>query len=210
MWIAIGEKTRIRKLEREDVDRMRYWGKHSNPLFFHYNFPSLSKQERDEWYRLKAGKFRKKSFVIENSENEIIGFLSIRDLSWFKSEGELGIVLDPNHMNEGYGTDAISAFLAYYFRRMKMRAITLRAAVYNERAIRCYKKCGFEVIGEEIMEFEDQTAEIFYNPKYQEFTEMFIRSDRGMMTKYVKMELKRENYEHSINSMSTKTVWKCE
>lgn len=210
VWIAIGEKTKIRKLEREDVDRMRNWGKHTNPLFFHYNFPHLSKQERDEWYRLKTGKFRKKSFVIENLENKIIGFLSIRDMNWFTGEAELGIVLDPDHMNQGYGTDGIQAFLEYYFRRMRMRTITLRAAVYNKRAIRCYKKCGFEVIGEEIMEFEDQTAEIFYNSKYQDFEEIFIPSNRGIMTKYMKMELKKRNYEHSINSMSTKTVWKCE
>ncbi len=210
MWIAIGDKTKIRKLEREDVDRMQNWGKHTNPLFLHYNFPILSKQERDEWYRLKTGKFRRKSFIIEGFQKDIVGFLSIRDMRWFKGEAELGIVLDPNHMNEGYGTDAIQAFLRYYFRRMRMRTMTLRAAVYNERAIRCYRNCGFEVMGEEVMAFEDQTAEIFYNQKYLEFANMFVASGSEMMTKYIKMELKRENYEHSINSMSTKTVWKCE
>ncbi|KXG73903.1 GNAT family N-acetyltransferase [Thermotalea metallivorans] len=210
MWIAIGEKTRIRKLFREDVDQMQNWGSHRDPLFFHYNFPYLDTNERDEWYRSKTGKFRKKSFAIENTRGEVIGFLSIRDIQWIKRESELGIVLNPDCMNEGYGTDAIKAFLYYYFQGMKMKTITLRVAHFNERAIRCYCKCGFEVIGEEEMAFEDQRAEIFYNPKYHDLQKLFTRTKQGMATKYMRMALKKENYEHRINSLSTKTVWKCE
>ncbi|MBF8982312.1 GNAT family N-acetyltransferase [Lutibacter sp. B2] len=184
----------IRSLSREDIDKMKSWGKHEDPLFFHYNFPDLNEEEGDYWYAIKNNRFRRKSFAIENEEKQVIGYLSIRDIRWMRRESELGIVLDPKQMNKGYGKKSILKFLEYYFLKMHMQSLKLRAAKYNERAMRCYQVCGFKTIGECYNEFEDQYAEIFYNPKYKDLKKIFKNKRGMMMTKYVHMKITKEDF----------------
>lgn len=194
MKVAIGQKVIVRKLEREDVDKMQNWGTHHDPLFFHYNFPTMSKIEGDEWYRIKNMKFKRKSFAIENKEGKVIGYLCIRDIRWIKKEAELGIVLDPDYIGMGYGTEAIEYFLKYYFKDLKMSEIHLRTAKFNKRAIQCYLDCGFKVVGEKDDLFEDQTSEIFYNPLYQDLRQYFKVVEGKKITKYIYMTLTKEGF----------------
>lgn len=206
MEIARGEKVRIRKLVREDVDKMQNWSMHEDPLFFHYNFPKMNEIEKDEWYAIKTKTLRRKSFAIENLAKEVVGYLSIRDIKWIRRESELGIVLDRKHINKGYGTEAIKIFLDYYFRRLHMSTMTLRAAKFNERAIKCYMQCGFRVLQESDEEFEDQYAEIFYNPLYKELRKLFTITEGRKKTRYVHMQVKKDEFYRENNSLSTKTV----
>lgn len=210
MYIAMGQKTKIRGLLREDVDKMQLWSKHTEPLFFHYNFPRMNKAERDNWYKIKTVKWKKKSYAIENMEGQVIGYLLIRDIQWFRRESELGIVLNPQHMNQGYGTDAIQAFLHFYFTEMKMQAIYLRTAKYNIRAQRCYEKCGFKTIEEKDFAFEDQYAEIFYKETAPEIRKQFAFIDGVAMTRYAVMRMTKKDYSHAVNSLSTKIMLECE
>ena len=184
----------LRSLSRQDIDEMQNWGKHEEPLFFHYNFPKLNEEEGDQWYAIKNNRFRRRSFAIENEEKQVVGYLSIRDIRWIRRESELGIVLDPKQMNKGYGKKSILKFLDYYFLKMNMKCLKLRAAKYNERAMRCYRVCGFKTIGECYDEFEDQYAEIFYNPKYKDLKKIFKNKRGKIVTKYVHMKITKEDF----------------
>lgn len=210
MPIIIGEKVRIRGLVREDVNKMQLWGKHEDPLFLNYNFPKLTTQEADDWFKIKTLRLKKKCFAIENLENRLVGYISIRDIKWIKKESELGIVLDPNYINQGYGTEAINLFLGYYFNRLRMSSIKLRTAKYNERAIRCYLNCGFQKVGESMDEFEDQFCEIFYNPVYRYLYGYFKEVNGKKMTDYYYMELSREGFYKNSNKLSTISMADCE
>ena len=210
MYIATGQKTKIRGLLREDVDKMHLWSTHTEPLFFHYNFPKMSQVERDSWYRVKTVRWKKKSYAIENTEGHVIGYLLIRDIQWFRRESELGIVLDPQYMSQGYGTDALQAFLHFYFTKMNMQAIRLRTAKYNTRAQRCYEKCGFKAIEEQDFAFEDQYAEIFYKKTAPDIKKLFTFVDGIIMTRYTVMRMTKKDYAHAINSLSTKIMCECE
>lgn len=192
--IRRGEKTIIRKLVREDVDKMVKWGKHRDILFTHYNFPPYSPKERDLWFKLKAERKGNKCFAIEDLEGNLIGYISLRNIRFFKRESELGIVLDPDCLGKGYGSDALYNFLDIYFNDLKMKKIVLRVAKYNERAFRCYIKCGFEVLGEILDEFEDQDME--EDRKYillNDFKD-FTLKDGKIMAKYYFMKLTKEKY----------------
>ncbi len=209
MAIIEGDKVRIRELMREDVNKMQNWGKHEDPLFLNYNFPKLTTTQADEWYQIKTLKLRKKCFAIENKDEIMVGYISIRDIKWFKRESELGIVLDPNHINKGYGTEAIHLFLQYYFEKLKMAAIKLRTAKYNKRAFKCYLNCGFNLVKESIDEFEDQYCEIFYNPLYSNLYKYFKEIDGKKVTDYYYMEVTKEEFKKS-STLSTVTVMECE
>ncbi|QZY55130.1 GNAT family N-acetyltransferase [Crassaminicella profunda] len=204
MKILKGEKVYIRKLLREDVDKMQCWATHEDPLYFHYNFPKMNKEQSDEWYRIKTKKLKRKSFSIESKDGEVIGYLSIRDMKWMRRESELGIVFDAQYINQGYGKEAIILFLDYYFNILKMKTLILRAAKFNKRAIKCYTSCGFEIVKESMDEFEDQYAEIFYNPLYSQLRRLFIISGGKKKTCYVHMKVSKEEFYKKINSLPTK------
>ncbi|MEW9121388.1 MAG: GNAT family N-acetyltransferase [Thermotaleaceae bacterium] len=210
MYLAVGEKTKIRNLTREDVEKMQLWKNHREPLFFHYNFPKMTKEEGDTWYKIKTAKWQRKSFAIENIEKEIIGYLLIRDIQWIWRDSELGIVLNPAYINQGYGTDALQSFLEYYFKKMNMVSIHLRTAKYNERGKRCYEKCGFKSIMEKDFPFEDQYAEIFHKECYPQAQEIFTYVDGVAMTRYIIMKMTKKDYFQKVEGLSTKIMLKCE
>ena len=65
----------------------------------------------------------------------------------------LGIVLDPNQINKGYGTEILKVFLDYYFNEMKMLKMELEVSSFNKRAYNVYKKLGFIEEGYYLDEF---------------------------------------------------------
>jgi RimJ/RimL family protein N-acetyltransferase len=48
---------------------------------------------------------------------------------------------------KGYGTEAASLMLDHAFTHLRLHRVALTVFEYNERAIRSYRKCGYEVEG---------------------------------------------------------------
>jgi len=149
----------IKELSREDVEFMTNWGSHSNPLFLHYNFPKLSYRERNIWHHLKTSGIRKKCFAAINQNNDVIGYISMKRIDFFRRTSELGIVLDPAIVGEGYGPIALRSFLELYFGKLRMDKLNLKVAKFNLRALKAYKKTGFSIEGEIVEAFEEQEIE---------------------------------------------------
>lgn len=92
----------------------------------------------------------------------------------------LGIFIgNKKYLSKGYGTEAIRLILDYGFNYMNLHSVKLNLLSFNERALKCYKKCGFRETGK-IRENR------FINGKYydtismdileNEFTESYIRN----------------------------------
>ena len=56
---------------------------------------------------------------------------------------------DPGKLGMGLGREAICLALAHAFDVLGLRQVVLRVIAYNERAIRCYRACGFVEIERE-------------------------------------------------------------
>jgi RimJ/RimL family protein N-acetyltransferase len=60
----------------------------------------------------------------------------------------LGIMIGKNDEREkGYGTEAIKLLLDYAFNHLNLNNIMLELLDTNERAKKCYLKCGFKELG---------------------------------------------------------------
>ena len=60
----------------------------------------------------------------------------------------LGIFIgDKDYRDNGYGAEAIRLILEYGFRYLNLHNIKLDLMEFNERALKCYKKCGFQENG---------------------------------------------------------------
>lgn len=188
-----GNRIKIRRLKVEDVYLMKSWGQHENPLLEDYNFPDIKDREIRVWYSFKTNNLRNKYYGIWNEDNKLIGYMGIKNMRRILRESTLGIVLDPNHINKGYGTEILTTFLDYYFTEMKMRRMILEVAEFNKRAIRVYEKLGFKVIGYYLDEFFDNRLDLsnFY---YLEEKSSFVIKDKKIYNYIYKMVIDKKSF----------------
>ena len=175
--MILGDKVRLRPIEREDLPRyVRWFGDPEvrRHLLIYLPF-SLAQEER--WYtslleRLEQG--NDVVFAIETAEGVHIGSVGLHSIGWKDRHAELGIVIgEKEHWGQGYGTDAIRTLLGVAFEEMNLHRVFLRVDADNERAIRCYEKCGFQREGamREVVfregEYHDQLIMSVLRPEYR-------------------------------------------
>ena len=148
-----GDRIKINILKVEDVFFMREWGIHETPLLEDYNFPEMDDKEIKIWYKMKTRSPFNEYYAIRNEDEKLIGYMGIKHIKKFKRKSTLGIVLDPNQVNKGYGTEILEVFLNYYFTEMKMKKMILEVSAFNKRAYRLYEKLGFVKKGYHLDEF---------------------------------------------------------
>lgn len=188
-----GERVTIAPMRLEDTYQMRNWGTHEDPLLGDYNLPELSNQDLKEWYYYKTSKYNNKYFSVFNKQDNLIGYLGIKHIRRVFKDAVLGIVFDPDCVNNGYGTETITTFLDYYFNEMKMRKLYLEVAKFNKRAKRCYEKSGFKVINSYLGEFYDQNIDIT-DPYFANEKSSFV-IEKGKIYNYIyRMKIDKKTY----------------
>lgn len=106
--------------------------------------------------------------IIEMKDNKLIGTLGLEHFNWVERSAILGIFIgDKEYRSNGYGTEAIELLLEYGFKYLNLHSIRLDLLAINERAHRCYLKCGFKDTG-------CSREEIFLNGKYYDKLHMDI------------------------------------
>ncbi len=146
--MIVGERVRLRPIEREDLPRFVEW--FSDPEVRHYlGMPlpfSLAQEER--WFENMQERLEKQELVmltIETSKGAHIGNISLFDINWKDRQAELGITIgDKDYWNQGYGTDATQTMLRVAFDNLNLHRVSLRVHADNVRGIRCYEKAGFQ------------------------------------------------------------------
>lgn len=188
-----GERIRIAPLELKDAYSMTSWGLHKNPLLFDYNLPYLSDEDIEDWYHYKTNEKNQKYYSILNKDNRLIGYIGIKNIKKIWKTAVLGIVFDPNYVNQGYGTEGIITYLSYYFNTMKMKTLYLEVAKFNKRALRCYEKSGFHIIGVYLDEFFDQNLDL-NNPYFLQEESSFVIKGGKIYNYIYKMKIEKKDY----------------
>ncbi|HHY39167.1 MAG TPA: GNAT family N-acetyltransferase [Clostridia bacterium] len=84
-------------------------------------------------------------YGIENEKGLLIGYIALIDIIWRRATAELRVCIGKAAFrNKGYGTEAIRTFLEFLKTSTTISQVYLRVYRENERAIRCYEKCGFK------------------------------------------------------------------
>ncbi len=122
-----------------------------------------------EWLENSAKNREKIDFnIIELANNKLIGTMGLMKFNWIERSAILGIFIgDGDYRSNGYGTEAIRLLLEYGFRYLNLHSIRLDLLEINERAHKCYLKCGFKDTGR-------NREEIFLNGKYYDRLHMDI------------------------------------
>jgi RimJ/RimL family protein N-acetyltransferase len=68
--------------------------------------------------------------------------------NWMHGDAWLYIVIgDRDYWSKGYGTDTMRLIVQYGFVELNLRRISLGLHAYNERALKTYRKAGFQLEG---------------------------------------------------------------
>jgi RimJ/RimL family protein N-acetyltransferase len=86
--------------------------------------------------------------IVSLEDDKLIGNCGILGIEQLRQCAEVGLFIgDEENRNKGYGEEALNLLLDYGFDYLNLNNIMLKVFSFNERAIRCYKKVGFQEIG---------------------------------------------------------------
>lgn len=109
--------------------------------------------------------------IVETENDKLIGTVGLHEINNVKRKATLGIFIgDKEYRSKGYGTEAIRLILDYGFNYLNLNNIKLDLMEFNERALACYKKCGFK-------EYGRRRKCNFVNGKYYDTIEMDILAE---------------------------------
>ena len=145
-----GTLVRLRPLEPADLEREYRWiNDREVTRYLAARYPIAMEQE-ERWLReLPANDFTHGvRLAIETKDGVHIGNLDLHQPNVEDRKAGLGIMIgDKDYWSNGYGTDAIVTLLRFGFEQMNLHRVWLHVFEFNERAIACYKKCGFQIEG---------------------------------------------------------------
>lgn len=176
----------IEKINRETAFDFKYRGEFEDPRLAGYNYGNLSDFEINFWYNSVTTPRKRYFAVKKTNDDRFIGFMGLKNYNPLTRKAKLGIVFDPNFVSAGYGYEAMGQFLNFYFNELKFREMILEVNLFNERAIRLYKKLGFKECG--------QTTEIFENQNI-DFDQRYFEEKRDIIySKILIMNLTKDDY----------------
>ena len=92
---------------------------------------------------------KRRTFAIETLKKKHIGNCVYYNIDEKKGEAEVGIMIgERDCWGKGYGTDAVATLVDYIFQETGLQRIHLKTLDWNERAQRCFLKCGFTPCGQ--------------------------------------------------------------
>jgi RimJ/RimL family protein N-acetyltransferase len=136
----------IRPLTQEDLDIMSSWSTFDDPLYRLFDWPRRLFLENGAWFAELMRDGTRVYYAVEDERGVLIGRISLRQMRGRES-ARLGIGFGTDFCGQGYGTETLRIFLRYYFLDLGFAKMVLDVSALNQRAIRCYERCGFERAG---------------------------------------------------------------
>jgi RimJ/RimL family protein N-acetyltransferase len=142
------ERLILRPWQRVDLDRMAEWPRFPDPLDAVWNWPHQLQAQGtvDLFFLTRAHDPSRQAWTITTRAEQVIGHLEIRTIQQAARRARLGIGLGYPYVGQGYGTEALTAFLQAFFGPLGFATLQLDVAAYNARGRRVYERLGFRQV----------------------------------------------------------------
>lgn len=166
-----GRLVRLRRPELTDAERYYRWINDQDVVgnLIALRYPiSLSEEERF-LQELPAMSFSAGGLLsIETKDGVHIGSTGFYDVRSEDRKAGLAITIgEKEYWSQGYGGDAVVTLLRFGFHEMGLNRVWLTTVEYNERAMACYKRCGFR-------EEARMRNDVYRHGRYWDFVQMAI------------------------------------
>jgi RimJ/RimL family protein N-acetyltransferase len=200
-----GPRVTVRRLARADLEQMMGLRPFKDPLYADANWMHRSPQELVRWYTHYSKDPKRLLCAVLDEGGRFIGSITLRHIDGRRS-ARLGVTLGAEFVGRGYGSEALTLFLDYYFDVLGFAQIVLDVAGYNQRAMHVYQKLGFIIVEqrEQSLGWGKKWA-FLQAPRYAEARRFFRRDwlGRRWMLCY-EMALERERWHARRRGRSTR------
>lgn len=167
----VGENIYLSPMNTEDYEIFTEWMNDFNTTDYIGRSCFNTTLESEKGFLEKNSKGQMRFMIVRLEDDIAIGTISLDCMCNINRRATLGIFIgDRNGRNKGYGTEAIRLLLDYGFNYLNLNNINLDLIEFNERALACYKKCGFK-------EYGRRRKSNFINGKYYDTIKMDILSE---------------------------------
>jgi RimJ/RimL family protein N-acetyltransferase len=152
MDILIGHLTRLTAVNAEtDSESIARWSHDSQFWRLAHTVPAYPELARQRKQHIEDRGLDLKSFAIRVlSDDRLIGLIGLYTTFQLQREAFMGIHIgERDFWGKGYGTDALRVLLRYAFDELNLQRMSLSFLEDNDRAMRSYEKCGFQLEGRE-------------------------------------------------------------
>jgi diamine N-acetyltransferase len=191
--VVVGPRVRVRPFTRADVDGWQSWPDYSDPLLVGTSPRRMAPDQRNRWFEDVVQRQHQIPFAVDDEQGDLIGRLFLRHVRRDERSAVLGIDLHPARLSQRYGTEALGAFLRYFFEDMGFERMLLSVAAHNTRARRCYESLGFVNIGSHWD--AHQGPDITRDPAYANIKSLFRRGPLGLESLFYDMRLDRRDWQ---------------
>lgn len=163
-----GKKVLLRAIELSDTDILQKMinDEEIERMMWGYSFP-VARHQQMKWIEsLSSEKSVFRAMVDVNGT--AIGTIILSDIDMRNGTAEIHIKLaNACERGKGYGTDAISALVAYSFNELRLNCIYCRVKEDNIASQKAFENCGFVKEG-------CLRSRVFRNGKYYSFYEYSV------------------------------------
>lgn len=142
-----GEKVRFRELQDRDLpDLVRWWRNPEMALFQNLTVTPQPENAVVEMYRGWSTNTKPGNVgfsVVDRDTDVLVGHVTLYGASLPARAATLAVLIGADHVDRGYGTDAVRLLTDFGFMELGLHRIELRVFDYNERARAVYRKLGY-------------------------------------------------------------------
>ncbi|HOE66360.1 MAG TPA: GNAT family N-acetyltransferase [Candidatus Hydrogenedentes bacterium] len=183
----------LRAWTRQDVDLLAAWPPYPFPYGpFRLSFGSATPVRRNEVYIKRNLSPNRIVLVGDVGEARAVIYLTFVEIDWeHRVIGNMGFRVHPDWCDRGVGVRAMRLVSDWCFVN-RMESIRFDVAASNARAIRCYEKAGYRIVGEHWRE-DPHFTDIDIHSTTFDFLRPHVRIEReGTLTlRFYWMERKR-------------------
>ena len=143
----VGKKCYLSPIDVNDVEIFTEWVNDMDVIKHFDLYPITISLENERELITNLSKEHNYS-IVDLETNKLIGNCGFVNVDHINQTAELGIIIgNKTFWSKGYGAEALSLLIDFGFKALNFHNIMLRVYENNKRAIRCYEKIGFKIMG---------------------------------------------------------------
>lgn len=193
----------IRPWQRSDLAAMAAWPPFPDPLDAAWNWARVLHDAGAldlHWVSRNLAPHRIE-WTIAAHNGTVIGHLGIRDINRDERSSMLGIGFGAPYIGQGYGKEALTAFLDQYFGPWAFAVLRLEVALHNVRALRLYERLGFCTT--RTFWYQPELPDdwtFFAAPRYNNIRHLFRQGHDGVYMQCVEMRLDEHGWQRRLST----------
>lgn len=150
MSILKGESIMLRPVEIEDLDFLYRWEndpanwEHSNHLnpFSRFFLEQYILNAENNIYSDKQLRL-----MIVGHNNQPLGIIDVFDFDPHHRRAAVGIIIERDFQNKGYGTEALKLVIQYAKKTLGLKQLYCGIGIENHTSLKLFQKQGFQITG---------------------------------------------------------------